>query len=647
MGSQQKTNKSTYADDVSASALEAAETAVNTLLVAVKNACLYPEDHAVCQHSISHAFSHIDSFIKDYGNLKITVNQNQFIYEEKVIYHAPHDSSNLALTFFRDGILWLDFQQGIKDEELKGLLQIINHYKNPQEEAEGDLVTALWEADFDHISYAAADINPDPDIFLDFPLFQVSGNAGHGGYQVAISSRTGMAAADTLDDKQNSGQQFQPQGKEIINTAARISSSATCIPQEAAGKRIYGQGNGPQVSQSLSSPGTDQEQRTGKQRRSKNLGIAVPLLQGEHHLWTLTTEEEKTLQLMVVEEEKRSRSENVFDVLLHILKIQTSEVDFTGILSFLQDEFREALFLRQFSAALHLLQILRAMYDQKTPGDKWIRPLIAKFFITISSPPVLGVLSKIWPEIIEQEPEGQQLLLVQICRQLTPIANQTLIPLLAVKTTNQLQQMLEKIVRNFAARDLDTLNPLLENQDESVVLKLMEIIAVVDDPKTARILLKLAKHPDSQIRKEAIKILLNREPTLLPKLLHCLDDTSETIRLMMLHHLGRKRHKLAEHLLLEYFSRHTFHADESSHLLNCYRALGKCGSDRCIPFLKKMLLEHSWHIFGNLAMNHRVGAALALELLKTEPAAKILKQAARSLNPQIRLACRKAKERKR
>jgi len=60
-----------------------------------------------------------------------------------------------------------------------------------------------------------------------------------------------------------------------------------------------------------------------------------------------------------------------------------------------------------------------------------------------------------------------------------------------------------------------------------------------------------------------------------------------------------------------------------------------------------MLLEHSWHIFGNLTMGHRKGAALALELLKTEQAAKILKQAVRSLNPQIRLACHKAKERKR
>ncbi len=646
MESQQKTIQPTQIDDVSASELQAAETAVNTLLVAVKNACLYPEDHAVCQHSISHTFTQIDNFIKDYSNLRITVNQNQFLYEEKVIHHALPDSSNLAFIFFRDGILWLEFQQGLKIEEIKELFQLINHYKNPQEEAEGDLVTALWEADFAHISYAAADINPDPDIFFDFPLFQVSNNAGHGGCQVEITSGTGMAAAAAIADQKNSGQQFQPQGEKsrITNTATRISSLAAGIPQQEAGKRIYGHGNGPQVSQSFSRPDTDQEQNTDKKRSSKSLGIAVPLLQVEPHLWTLTAEEEKTLQEMVAEEEQRARLENVFDVLASILKIQTDEADFTDILVFLQDEFREALFLRQFSAALHLLRTLRAMYSQKDPSKKWMRPLIARFFITISSPPVLGVLRQIWPEIIEQEPEEQRFVLARICQQLTPVANQTLIPLLAEKTTVQLQQILEKTVQNFATRDLASLTPLLDNQDESVILKLMEIITAIDDPKTTKMLLKLANHHDFQIRKEAIKTLLNREPNLLPKLIHCLDDSHETIRLMMLNHLGRKQHNLAEHLLLEYFTRHTFHADETSHLLNCYQALGHCGSDRCVPFLKKMLLEHSWHIFGKLAMSHREGAALALELLKTEPAAKILKQAARSLNPQIRLACHRAKE---
>jgi hypothetical protein len=645
MESQRKINQTTQTDDVSASELQTAKTAINTLLVAVKNACLYPEDHAVCQHSITHAFNQINNFIKDYNNFKVTVNQNQFLYEGKVIHHAPPDSSNLAFVFYGDGILWLEFQQGLNAEEIKELFQIVNHYKNPQEEAEGDLVTSLWEADFDHISYAAADINPDPDIFLDFPLFRVSNKVENGDYQLDIAAGTGMPASSEFDNQINTRQPFQAENGRNGGSGDKIRGPliGSGIPR-IAGEKSHGSGTGPQVS--LGS-GTDREQGTKKKPRAKSIELAVPLSQAERHLWTLTTDEEEALQQMVAEEEQSSRSGNVFDVLLNILKIQTDEADFAGILSFLQDEFKESLFQRQFPASLHLLQALRIMYAQENQYRKWIHPLIARFFITVSSPPTLQVLKQIWSDVVEHETEPQQLALARICQQLTPVANQTIIPLLAGNAQGQLPQMLEKIVQNFATRDLASLTPLLDNQDESVVLKLIEIIAAIEDQQTTKMLLKLAKHHNFQIRKEAIKTLLNREPTLLPKLIHGLDDAYDTIRLMILNHLSRERHNLAEHLLLEYLAQHKFNANEGNHLRDCYQTLGRCGSGRCIPFLKKMLLEHGWNIFGNLATSHRESAALALYLLKQEEADNVLKQAARSLNPQIRLACRKAREQKR
>ena len=645
MHTQLQTGKPETIDgDISASELQAAKTVVNSLVVAVKNSCLYPEDHAVCQHSITHAFEELSGFTREYGDLRITVDQQTFLYEGEVIYEGPADVGNLAYMSFRDGILWLEFQPGLEIDEIKKLFQLVNHYKNPQEEAEGDLVTAFWEADFAHIDYGAADISPDPDIFLDFPLFQSHGKAENGEYQLEIAAGIGTIGSEK-DDSREDAVQFHPPDNEPADELKRQFVSPDM--QIDGSKGMDGETvNGPQVSlEDVSS--SSQEPEKGKKRSAKSLEIVVPLPLVEHDLWSLTPEEEKLLQQMVAEEEQRSRSASVFDVLVSVLNLQTNENDFAEILSFLQAEFKESLFQQQFPAALRLLQTLRSMYARKNPDKKWQRPLIVRFFKTVSAPQTLQVLTQIWPDVVAHGSAEQQHALARICQQLTPIANQTFIPLLALNDQGQLPKMLEKIIHNLVRHDFESLTPLLDSRDDAAVLKLVEVIAAVDDQQAAKTLLKLARHQNFNIRKEAVKTLLNREPNILPKLIHCLDDNHETIRLMMLNHLGRERNNLAEHLLLEYFAQHKFNADEEHHLLGCYQALGHCGSGRSVPFLKKMLLEHGWNIFGSLAAIHREGAALALHLLHREEADAVLEQAAGSLNPQLKMACRKARERKR
>ena len=117
-----ESQQSNQPDSVPSSEVEAAKKVINTLLVAIKNTCLYPEEHEVCQHSISHTFTQIMTFISNYGDLKITVKENRFLYEGREIYQGPADSSNLAFLLSRDGILWLEFQQGLKIEEIKNRL---------------------------------------------------------------------------------------------------------------------------------------------------------------------------------------------------------------------------------------------------------------------------------------------------------------------------------------------------------------------------------------------------------------------------------------------------------------------------------------------------------------------------------------------
>ena len=59
---------------------------------------------------------------------------------------------------FRDGIQWLQFFEGFDFDDLKEFFKILKDYKTWNENADGDLVTALWEANFSKFRYRAADV---------------------------------------------------------------------------------------------------------------------------------------------------------------------------------------------------------------------------------------------------------------------------------------------------------------------------------------------------------------------------------------------------------------------------------------------------------------------------------------------------------
>ena len=74
-------------------------------------------------------------------------------------------------------------------------------------------------------------------------------------------------------------------------------------------------------------------------------------------------------------------------------------------------------------------------------------------------------------------------------------------------------------------------------------------------------------------------------------------------------------------------------------VITCYRALGRCGSDTAVPFLRRILLGRRWNSFvGSGKLVFREGAAIALALLDTPEAKNVLQKASKSRFKVIRKA---------
>jgi hypothetical protein len=137
--------------------LQAAQKVITSLQLARKNYSLYPADHVNCTRALEKFWMELDTFVRAHGNLRLEFDKDRVLFQEEIILSEPPEEGNLAFTLFRDGIQWLDFQQGLKSSEVEEFLRILNEYQILTDEPEGDLVTALWEARLAHIQYHVAD----------------------------------------------------------------------------------------------------------------------------------------------------------------------------------------------------------------------------------------------------------------------------------------------------------------------------------------------------------------------------------------------------------------------------------------------------------------------------------------------------------
>jgi HEAT repeat protein len=216
-------------------------------------------------------------------------------------------------------------------------------------------------------------------------------------------------------------------------------------------------------------------------------------------------------------------------------------------------------------------------------------------------------------------------------------------PMLSQVRFPRVQEHLMKIIGTLAKRDLRPLERLLSSSDESMVERLVFILGHLSGERPKEILSQMMNHQSDRVRRQALRQLISRDSAAIGVLFHLIDDSSTSIRNLILDNLGRNRDKKGEGLLVGYLKKQSFGVDTQEHLLACYKILGRCGSSRSLPFLRGLLLERSGLLDRNKSI-HRQGAAIALMGIGTEEAKDILKNASRSLIPGVRSACRKALE---
>jgi len=350
----------------------------------------------------------------------------------------------------------------------------------------------------------------------------------------------------------------------------------------------------------------------------------------------MTPEEEAELREMVRVEEKRDPVSEYLDVLLDSLMELREKENFTPILESLEDVFHDSLARKHFETALKILKSLHYVRKTCATESTWALPLIDNFFLTASSAKSLRPLQTAWMDMDTEEIEQTKQILVL----LQPEAIQTLGGMLLETSSLRLQKMLMEVILVLAYRDIKPLEAMLGRPEEELVQKLVYVLGRLDGERSTQILGRMVRHPSARVRHEALKPLLSRGPTDIKGLFHLVEDESDDIRRLVLRHLGQDRNKVTENFFLEYLEQGKLNRSDDEHIIACFRTLGRCGSTRSIPFLRKTLLGRGW-LPSLRKLSYRQGAAFALQSMGMEEAQEVLEEASRSLFPGARGIARK------
>ena len=569
---------------------------VTSLAGAARNYALYPGDHAIAVRHATKVHSDLTRYLAHNESLRLRIDKGRFLYEAEVVFAGEMHEGNIAYLFARDGLEWLEFLHGIEQWEIEGLLKLVNDYRIIDGENDENIVTALWEQDYPHIRYKAADI-----LALDVPTFSFSSFRM---VPAAPSSEPGEAAGPSPD--------------------AGIPGPWLPDDDESGHDERRGQEPAPAQEWQHQPP------------------VSIAITARGNDLWTLTPAEQEQLAAMVHEEEHRDNSNDVIEVLLILLVVQTSEADFITVLDFLQERFIRALRMQQFHLALKISRNLKKIRSSASARQRWAPPLLDNFFKTLSRPETLRDVPKFLldppPDIDERQADH----LWQVLRQLQPGVLATLAPLTR-KLSGSLVAPLFDLIVFHGRKDPRVLASVVDQLAEKSCRDLFPVVEEMRLEDAARVLTAMTHHPAPPVRRQALELLIDWDILVLRDVFHLLNDPDQEIRNRILALVGRQRHPETERLMRDYLEQKQWTIQDHDHLLACYRALGMCGSQDSLPFLQQILMQRNLNVmFTKEGSVHKEGAARALQALHLRDAARILEKGCHSMMPDTRSACRRA-----
>jgi hypothetical protein len=126
---------------------------INSIVKALRAFHMYLPNNPIYQRATDNVRTAFTPIWGALDQLVLTVAETDFVWEEQVVYHQPNKGESLAWGLFKDGMRSLTIRRGAEDEELTRFLETVNRARYLAADAGDDLLTLLWEQEFQFVQY--------------------------------------------------------------------------------------------------------------------------------------------------------------------------------------------------------------------------------------------------------------------------------------------------------------------------------------------------------------------------------------------------------------------------------------------------------------------------------------------------------------
>ena len=379
----------------------------------------------------------------------------------------------------------------------------------------------------------------------------------------------------------------------------------------------------------------------GSGKEKINARSIADLLTGDVQLG-LSDDENETLRQMVEDEESWIFTEDLFDLLLIILKSQSEPEKYEAVLGFVLEMAVKTIELDKCELAIKLFQSLYNLFTKELDEKDWKRPPIKRFFDDLNDPEILQLIGDKLLNVPTSEVDKFKTL-GQALHYFSPRVVPYLVPVIVQTRSPEMQRMVSDVIVKKSRRDIGPLEEIAQKHGQEMGVRLLAILNRLQGDRINTIILRMCDHPSDIVRRNAIKELVKRDPEYAQQLFSRIDDPSKEVRASILAAFAKHRSGALENLLLNYMQENIGKKDPA-HILACFEALGRCGSNTSVPFLSKILLNKGWNNFmGTGKPVFRQGAAQALSFIDTPEAKDAVQKASESSFEVVRNALNRIK----
>ncbi|MEE8250380.1 MAG: HEAT repeat domain-containing protein [Gemmatimonadales bacterium] len=119
---------------------------------------LYMDNNPVYQQAMKDLQSSFEAIWNDRESLTLELSETELICDEKPVHKDPTKAESIAWILHKDGIRSITLDRGVEETELVLFLAVINKARSLPPESEDDLLTLLWQQNFQLVRYDFVEI---------------------------------------------------------------------------------------------------------------------------------------------------------------------------------------------------------------------------------------------------------------------------------------------------------------------------------------------------------------------------------------------------------------------------------------------------------------------------------------------------------